>query len=177
MAAAELARCPRALGRVAGAEEHLVPALRELAAHLQADAAVGAGDERDAISRQSTWRTALPAMRRSRSAWMASPGSRQLASRSMCGSRRAGGDEGEQAVEHPGRAAALGQLGEDEQAVEAGAGGAAEQRARRELGVRARVAVGEGDDGPVGRDALDRGAERRRRRRPRRSRRTRAPRA
>ena len=35
----------------------------------------------------------------------------------------AGRDEGEQAVEHPGRPAALGQLGEDEQAVDARARG------------------------------------------------------
>ena len=82
----------------------------------------------------------------------------------------AGGDERERAGRaSPVAAAALGQLGEDEQAVDARAGGAAEERARGVLDVRARVAVGEGDDRAVGRDALDRGAERRRRRRPRRS--------
>ena len=92
---------------------------------------------------------------------MASPGWRQLASRSMCGSRRPAATRETQAVEHPGRAAALGQLGEDEQAVDARSGRAAEQRAGGVLDVRARVAVGEGDDGAVGRDALDRGAQRR----------------
>jgi hypothetical protein len=45
--AAHLARRPRALGRVAGPEEDAVAALRELAAHLEADAAIGAGDECD----------------------------------------------------------------------------------------------------------------------------------
>src|SRR4051794_16022641 len=71
-----------------------------------------------------------------------------------------GGHERDQALEHPGRAAPLGQLGEDEQPVDARPRGAAEERARRVLDVRARVAVGEGDDRAVGRDALDRGAQR-----------------
>src|SRR5204863_2261061 len=51
----------------------------------------------------------------------------------------AGGHEREQPLEHPRRAAALGQLGEDEQAVDARAGGAAEERPRRVLDVRAGV--------------------------------------
>ena len=62
----------------------------------------------------------------------------------------------------PVAAAALGQLRED------AAGHRCSRRAARPkqrpggvLDVRARVAVGEGDDGAVGRDALDRGAQRR----------------
>ena len=93
-------------------------------------------------------------------AWIASAGSRQLASRSMCGSRRPSATSDEQPVEHPGGSAALGQLGEDHEAVDARAGSAAEERARGVLDVRARVAVGERDDRAVGRHALDGGAER-----------------
>src|SRR5256885_17101453 len=48
-----------------------------------------------------------------------------------------GGDERDQALEHPGRAAALGQLGEDEQTVDARPRGAAEERARGGLDLRA----------------------------------------
>src|SRR3954447_6150617 len=71
-----------------------------------------------------------------------------------------GGDQRDQPLEHPGRAAALGQLAEDEQTVDARPRGAAEERARGVLDLRAGVAVGEGDDRAVGRDALDRGAQR-----------------
>src|SRR5205085_3672370 len=54
-----------------------------------------------------------------------------------------GRDERDQALEHPGRAAALGQLGEDEQAVDARPRGAAEERPGGVLDLGARVAVGE----------------------------------
>src|SRR4051794_16037703 len=67
----------------------------------------------------------------------------------------AGGEERNQAVEQRGGAAALGQLGEDHQAVDMRPGGAAEERARGELGRGARVAVGERNDRAVARDALD----------------------
>src|SRR5512132_1127706 len=52
-----------------------------------------------------------------------------------------GGHQGGQPVEHPGRATALGQLGEDQQAVDARPRGSAEERARRVLDMRAGVAV------------------------------------
>src|SRR4051812_13585476 len=71
-----------------------------------------------------------------------------------------GSDERDQALEHPGRAAALDQLGEDHQTVDARARGAAEERARGVLDLRAGVGAGERDDRAVGRDALNRGAQR-----------------
>jgi hypothetical protein len=47
--AGELGSRGLALGRVAGAQHHQVAADRELAGDLPADAAVGAGDDHDAL--------------------------------------------------------------------------------------------------------------------------------
>ena len=161
MAAAELARGPRAPGRVAGAEQHDVAALRELAAHLQADAAVGARDEGDAstVSR----RGGRPCRRCGGRGGRGSPrpGSRQLVSRSICGSRRPAATRASRRASIPRRPAALGQLGEDEQAVER-APGARPNSARvgNSTGALGSLLAKE-TTVPSARDALDRGAERR----------------
>ena len=135
-------------------------ALGELAAHLQADTAIGAGDERDPV--RISRREGRPCRRcggRGARGWPRR--ARASSPRGRCAGPVARGDEGQQARRAAGRAAALGELGEDEQAV------AASRRARGRTASASgtRCALGsllaKETTVPSAAHALQRGAERR----------------